>query len=41
MPRIPLALIFGNKTLKKEFNLFKKLIVFKTFRFRKKLIIIA
>jgi len=36
----PLALISGNKIFKKEFNLFEKLIIFKVFCFRKKLIII-
>jgi len=41
VPHIPLALISGNKTFKKEFNLFEKLIVFKAFRFKEKLIIIA
>jgi len=38
---ILLALISNNKTFKKKFNLFEKLIVFKTFRFKEKLIIIV
>jgi len=38
--RIPLAPISNNKTFKKEFYLFEKLIIFKVFRFREKLLII-
>jgi len=38
--RTPLALISGNRTPKKEFNLLEKLIVFKAFRFKEKLITI-
>ncbi len=35
-----LALISNNKIFKKEFNLFKKIIIYKVFRFKEKLIII-
>ncbi len=37
---IPLVLISNNKIFGKEFNLFKKTIIFKVFYFKEKLIII-
>jgi len=36
MPRTPLGLISANRTLKKELTSFKKAIIYKTSRLRKK-----